>query len=309
MNRVRKGNGPLDRLAVIAGVVFIADFATKQWAFGHVASNADNWAGTGWHLAVINNTHLAWGFESTGLELPLTAVLTIVIAALVLRICRPLTEVDPSAPTMLGLLVGAGAANLADALIPPHGVADFMAVTTSAGSTTSFNVADVVLGLALVLSVRTMWRIAQTMRGRVMRRPGRRHGFLPGASPMRARLVVSAGHALLTMCAFIWLYSMAIALTPDAGRSAPNSLLCGVGVFAIAFVISQTRMRVVERRVMIANGSLAAARSLERMVLDGSIPAFASAHDAPTPQPDRAPRGPRPVRDEPRDGIDRTPRA
>jgi hypothetical protein len=98
-------------------------------------------------------------------------------------------------------------------------------------------------------------------------------------------------------------------LTPDAGRSAPNSLLCGVGVFAIAFVISQTRMRVVERRVMIANGSLAAARSLERVVLDGSIPAFASAHDAPTPQPDRAPRGPRPVRDEPRDGIDRTPRA
>ena len=65
---------------------------------------------------------------------------------------------------------------------------------------------------------------------------------------MRDRLLLSAGHALFAMCAFVWLYSMAVALTPDAGRSAPNSLLCGIGVFAVAFVASQARLRVLDRR-------------------------------------------------------------
>jgi hypothetical protein len=106
---------------------------------------------------------------------------------------------------------------------------------------------------------------------------------------MRDRVLISAGHALLAMCAFIWLYSMAIALTPDAGRSAPSSLLCGVGVFAVAFLVSQTRQRVAERQLVASLGR--STPTLERVVLDGSIPT------APlTDRPSRRP-APEPQRD------------
>jgi len=98
---------------------------------------------------------------------------------------------------------------------------------------------------------------------------------------MRDRLLISAGHALLAMCAFIWLYSMAIALTPDAGRSAPNALVCGIGVFGIAFLLSQARQRVTARQLVATRRSTA---SFERVVLDGSIPA-APLIDAPRRQP------------------------
>lgn len=120
---------------------------------------------------------------------------------------------------------------------------------------------------------------------------------------MRDRLLVSGGHALIAMCAFIWLYSMALAWTPDAGHSAPNSLLCGVGVFAAAFLVSQTRMRVRERRVATLPGAITAPEALERVVLDGSIPALTGGDGMITPRPGDAPRAPlRDWREEPRAG-------
>jgi lipoprotein signal peptidase len=300
VNRVYSSSGPLDRLAAVAGVVFVADFASKQWALRHFDGTERSLA-TGWHLAVINNTHLGWGLGSSESALPLTVVLTLAIAALVLRICHQLTAVDPDAPVMLGLLVGSGAANLADALIPPHGVVDFIGFTTNAGLTTSFNVADVMLAVGLVLSLRSMWRIIGAIRGRVLARPRRRTPARMGALLMRDRLLVSGGHALLAMCAFIWLYSMALAWTSDAGRSAPNSILCGVGVFAVAFLLSQARMRALERRAPASAGALAANRLVERVVLDGSLPVFGSGGEIMTPRHDDAPPAPeRARRDRPR---------
>lgn len=299
MTRTPSWSGPLDRLAAIASVVFVCDFSTKQWALHQFSPDASSMS-SGWHLAVVNNTHLGWGIGSTQTALPLTFALTALIAALVLRICRPLTDVDPSAPTMLGLLVGAGAANLADALIPPHGVVDFIAFTTPDGATTSFNVADVALAVGLALSVRSIWRIAFTMRGRSFAQSQRRTSSRSGAFLMRQRLLVSGGHALLAMCAFIWLYSMAIAWTPDAGRSAPNSLLCGIGVFALAFLGSQLRMRVLAQRAPTLDEMLASSRTPERVVLDGSVPAFAS-DDSPTRRPGETARTPlRKPRERPR---------
>lgn len=291
MNRVQSSSGPLDRLAAIAGAVFVADFATKQWALRHFGGG-DASAAIGWHLAVVNNTHLGWGLGSSASALPFTLVLTVAIAALVLRIYAPLSAVDPGAPAMLGLLVGSGAANLADALIPPHGVVDFIAFTTPDGATTSFNVADVVLAAGLVLSVRSMWRIVMAMRGRTLVEQRRRTPARTGAWLMRDRFLISGGHALVAMCAFIWIYSMALAWTADAGRSAPNSLLCGVGVFGIAFLLSQARMRATARRAPVLNPSLAARQALERVVLDGSVPAFASDDDSVAPRPSEAPRRP-----------------
>jgi hypothetical protein len=84
------------------------------------------------------------------------------------------------------------------------------------------------------------------------------------------------------MCGFIWLYSMAIAMTPDAGRSAPNALLCGIGVFGIAFLLSQARQRMAVRQLVAT--PRAATSFVERVVLDGSIPA-APLTDAPSRRP------------------------
>jgi len=280
--------GPFDRLAATAGVVFIADYATKQWAI-RALDASDRLLGGGWYLTLVRNTHLAGGLETGGHELPLTAVLTIAVGVLVLQVYRQLTTIDASAPITLGILIGAGAANLADALLPPHGVVDFIAFTSSRGLTTTFNVADVLLVVGLALCARTIWRIALTMRGRVFTRYPERDRQFSGAFPMRDRVLISAGHALLAMCAFVWLYSMAIAFTPDAGRSAPNSLLCGIGVFTIAFLASQARLRFADRRFVERLRSLPN-RSVERVVLDGSIPAMA----------DEAPQRPRLV---PRDDI------
>jgi lipoprotein signal peptidase len=267
--------GPFDRLAVAASLVFLADFSAKQWALRTLAADGDRSVTAGWHLAIVNNSRLAGGLESGGLELPLTAILTTIVVALVLRVCRQVAAVDREAPTALGMLVGAGTANLADALIPPHGVVDFIAFTSPNGDTTSFNVADIALLIALVLCVRTGWRIAQAMRGRLITESRTSHRQLSGAPLMRDRMLLSAGHGLLAMCAFVWLYSMAIAWTPDAGRSAPNSLYCGVGVFAVAFLISRARMRIADRR-LITDLRPATARLIERVVLDGSIPVAAS---------------------------------
>jgi lipoprotein signal peptidase len=278
--------GPFDRLAVTASFVFIADFATKQWALRALGAE-DSLRGAGWHLTVIRNTHLAGGLESGGFELPLTAVLTAAVAALVFKVCRQLSTVDESAPFTFGLLVGAGAANLADAFLPPHGVVDFIAFTGSRGLTTSFNVADVLLAVGLVFCVRMICRIALTMRGRVFSREAMWDRQFSGVFPMRDRVLLSAGHALLAMCAFVWLYSMAIAFTPDAGRAAPNSLLCGVGVFAIAFVTSQAWLRLGDRRPLTHLRSRPT-HSIERVVLDGSLPAAA---DSTPRRPRLVPRG------------------
>ena len=274
--------GPLDRLATTASLVFIADFATKQWALHSLGAEGDHPVVSGWHLAIVNNTHLAGGLESAGVALPITLVLTTVVALLAFYICEPIAAIDARAPATLGLLLGAGAANLADALIPPNGVVDFIAFTSPTGATTSFNLADAILAIALVLCVRTIWRIWQNMLGRkATSARARHHPQRFGALAMRDRALVSAGHALLAMCGFVWLYSMAIAWTRDAGRSAPNSLLCGVGVFALTFLISQARMRLAERRVANSTRSFASA-TIERVVLDGSIPMAASAHDLTT---------------------------
>ena len=275
--------GPYDRLAAAASLVFIADFATKQWALRTLSSAPDATPALGWHFTIVNNTRLAGGLTTGGLELPVTAVLTTIVAVLVLRVCRQLTAIDSAAPAALGLVLGSGAANLADALIPPQGVVDFIAFTGAGGGTMSFNIADLALIVGLAFCLRMTWRIAETMRGKI-RRPAHLttagNGRFRGALPMRDRLLVSAGHALFAMCGFIWLYSMAIALTPDAGRSAPNSLLCGVGVFAVVFAASRVRQRFADRRLV--DTLTAPPRAFERVMLDGSVPMMPFA-DAPPP--------------------------
>ena len=106
---------------------------------------------------------------------------------------------------------------------------------------------------------------------------------------MRDRLLLSAGHALLAMCGFVWLYSMAIAFTADAGRSAPNSLLCGIGVFAVVFAASQARLRLARGHVVDVIQPMPRP-IVERIVLDGSL-ATVRFTDTPAERPARLPRG------------------
>ena len=287
---------PLDRLAATASLVFIADFATKQWALRALADN-DRWLGAGWHLSLVNNIHLAGGLDGRGLEVPVTVVLTTVAALLMLRICGPLASIDRGAPSTLGLLIGAGAANLADALLPPPGVVDFIAFTGSTGRTISFNVADVFLVVGLALCGRTAWRLALAIRAG--NEPASLTNFrsYSGALPMRERLIVSAGRALLAMCGFVWLYSMAIAFTADAGRSAPNSLLCGLAVFAVVFAASQLRLSAADRRFAESLRSLRDSTVLERVVLDGSL-ATAPTDETEVERPRAVPLGDRPRSEE-----------
>ena len=110
---------------------------------------------------------------------------------------------------------------------------------------------------------------------------------------MRHRLLLSSGHALVAMCGFVWLYSMVIAWTPDAGRSAPNSLLCGVAVFAGTFLVSQGRLWLALRREEHGYLTDLAVRSsnhsFERVVLDGSLAAANGHRDISRSRDDRAP--------------------
>ena len=263
---------PLERLAMLAGMVFIADFASKRWALDHLTDGTvlTPLAG-GVHFALVNNTRLAGGLQTGGFELQITALATIAVALVVARIYRPLSELDASAPVMLGLLLGAGAANLADALVPPHGVVDFIGVTTPTGVTTTFNVADVAAAAGLALCARTAWRLVQIMRGRRQRVARPMPNLAAGVTAMRHHLLASSGHALLGMCLFVWVYSMAIALTPDAGRSAPSALLLGVAVFAVVFAASHVLRWATSRRMTVTVPQPALGRVLERVVLEGSI--------------------------------------
>ena len=285
----------MERLAALASVVFIADFATKRWALEHLDEPSP--VGAGLHFGVVNNTRLAWGLETGGFELEVTVLATLAIVFIIARIARQLSSVDAGAPTMLALLLGAGTANLADALIPPHGVVDFIAVTSASGTSTAFNVADIAAAIGLALCGRTAWRIAQTIRGRreLPVQPRSRTALSPGVVSMRQRLLVSGGHALLAMCAFVWIYSMAIAWTPDAGSGAPSALLLGVAVFATVFLASQLRLQLTARRVADAVLVARPDRSIERVVLDGSL----AATGAPAGDSDVAPRERRPRRDRP----------
>lgn len=278
---------PLERLAVIAGLAFLTDFASKAWAVQFL--DPENGAAShvlGLHLAIVNNDGLAWGLQS-GIAVELTAVLTLVLGAVAVRVCGALTEIDDGAPLAFGLLLGAGAANLADALMPPSGVVDFIAVTKSDGWTTTFNLADVAAAIGLVLCCRTIVRIALALRERrpilATARPAAGNRLMP----QRARMLLSAGHALVGMCAFVWLYSMVLAWMPDAGRSAPNSLLCGLGAFAATFVVSQVRMRRVARQEPARAEARTRRRSTrlrERVVLDGSV-AYQAREDQAEPAP------------------------
>lgn len=254
-------------LLIAAGVVLVTDLATKQWALQHLAGIDLPVAGR-LHLTIVHNDGLAWGMHAGGFGLQITAVLTVALVALVGQVCEPLMAIDALAPLALGLLLGAGAANLLDALIAPAGVVDFIAYTRASGDTSVLNVADLFAAVGFVLLARTAFCLLLAMRESALEtrtaplsvpRAVRPVHLVPTLA--RPRLIVSLGHAFAAMCAFVWLYSLAIVWTPDAGRTAPSTMLCAVAVFAASFVASQGWSWLTARRQLSIDPAVAEAAS------------------------------------------------
>lgn len=235
------------RLLIAAGLVLVSDLVSKQWALLHLPGRTVLLL-PGVHLGIVHNHGLAWGMQAGGFGLQITALLTVALVALVAQVAEPLMAIDGAAPVALGLLTGAGAANLLDALVAPAGVVDFIAIARPGGATSVLNVADLLAAVGFVLLARTVWCLVRAMRESgswsvaLPRKYVRQLDLvLPATTPTgRPRTIVSLGYAFAAMCGFIWLYSIVIVWTPNAGQSAPSTLLCAAAVFAASFVAAQS---------------------------------------------------------------------
>jgi lipoprotein signal peptidase len=92
----------------------------------------------------------------------LSAVAVLVILGLSLVACGALALHDRAAPVMLGLIAGAGVANATDALTPPAGVVDWIAV--GAGGGIVVNLADMAVLAGVCLCGRTVCRLLAEVR-------------------------------------------------------------------------------------------------------------------------------------------------
>jgi lipoprotein signal peptidase len=149
-----RGNSIIVR--AMAAVV-AADLSTKALA-ASLLVNRQLPLGGPFRLALLYNNSYATIPLLHVAAIERTAVVVFVLAWVTLRMGSALRKVDPVAPLTLGLLLGAGVANLADMLYGRAGVVDFIAFDHG-DVTTVFNVADVAVGLGLLLCVRTASRL------------------------------------------------------------------------------------------------------------------------------------------------------
>jgi lipoprotein signal peptidase len=157
---------PVVALAATAAGVVVVDGMSKTLAL-HLLPALDVASTRLLRLGVLHNGDLAWGLSAGAESAAISAVVALVIACLSLTVREALIAYDRVAPVMLGLLVGAGIANAADALTPPAGVVDWIAI--GAGSGLVFNLADVAVMVGMGLWARTVWRLALAIgRARVM---------------------------------------------------------------------------------------------------------------------------------------------
>jgi lipoprotein signal peptidase len=160
--RIRDGrNRPIIALAAIGFVVFALDVTSKRWALANL-SGSDRWFGESFRLTLMHNHGLAWGLTAGSLTPILSALLTTILVALMLRVCRELAAVDRLAPVMLGLLAGAGLANAADGFFGEPGVVDFIALPVG-NQEAVLNVADVAAALGLLLCLRTVFVLSRAI--------------------------------------------------------------------------------------------------------------------------------------------------
>jgi lipoprotein signal peptidase len=148
-------------LSVVAFIVFAVDVTSKRWALANLNAG-DRRFGETLRLTLIHNHGFAWGLTAGSLTPILSALVTTILVALMLRVCRELAAVDRLAPLMLGLLAGAGLANAADGFFGEPGVVDFIALPVG-GQEAVLNVADVAAALGLLLCIRSVFVLSRAI--------------------------------------------------------------------------------------------------------------------------------------------------
>src|SRR5689334_11078555 len=93
---------PIVVLSIIGIVVFTLDLTSKRWALANLNAG-DRWFGESFRLTLMHNHGLAWGLTIGSLTPIFSALVTTILVALMLRVCRELAAVDRLAPLMLGL--------------------------------------------------------------------------------------------------------------------------------------------------------------------------------------------------------------
>jgi lipoprotein signal peptidase len=152
---------PLALLAASAGAVVVLDDATKLLAL-HVLPELDPAPAGVVQLGILRNADLAWGLSAGADSGALSALAALVILALSVAVCGALAAYDRAAPLALGLIVGAGAANAADAFASPTGVVDWVALRVGSGGVV-FNLADLAVAAGIGLCARTALRLAAAL--------------------------------------------------------------------------------------------------------------------------------------------------
>jgi lipoprotein signal peptidase len=154
---------PVAALGAMAAAVIVVDEISKAVAL-HFLPELDAAPARLLQLGVLHNGDLAWGLSAGAGSAAVSALAALVVLALALAVCGALASHDRSAPAMLGVIVGAGVANATDALTPPAGVVDWIAVGGTGGIV--MNLADVAALVGVGLCARTAYRLMVAIRGR-----------------------------------------------------------------------------------------------------------------------------------------------
>jgi lipoprotein signal peptidase len=144
---------PVAALGATAAVVIVIDEISKVLAL-QLLPELDAPPTRFLQLGVVHNA----GAESA----VITAAAVLIILGFSLAVCSALASLDRAAPVMLGLTVGAGIANATDALRPPAGVVDWIAM--GAGGGIVVNLADVAVLAGVCLCARTACRLIVEIR-------------------------------------------------------------------------------------------------------------------------------------------------
>lgn len=145
---------PLARFTRVFTIVAAVDLLTKQIASVALGDDSVLLAGP-LSLVLTHNRGSAFGVSLGAYTWQLNAVATFTALALSFVAVRALTAVDRRAPLALGLIAGAAIGNLTSLLLPPAGVADFLALDVGA-SQLVLNLADIAAYTGLALSVRSV---------------------------------------------------------------------------------------------------------------------------------------------------------
>lgn len=152
---------PVATLGATAATVIVADEISKALAL-HLLPELDAAQARFLQLGVVHNANLTWGLSAGAQSAAISAVAVLVILGLSLAACGALASHDRGAPVMLGLIVGAGVTNATDALTPPAGVVDWIAVGADRGIVV--NLADVAVLVGVCLCARTAYRLTLAIR-------------------------------------------------------------------------------------------------------------------------------------------------